>query len=76
MTGILDDDRGVPVFAGSEVEAALRARIRSLEAEIAELRATGRMTLLEATRKGLREFGTPPPGEGTHPLQSHRDSMG
>lgn len=24
----------------------------------------------------IREFGTPPPGEGTHPLQEHRDSMG
>lgn len=31
---------------------------------------------LEAARRGIARYGTPPPGEGRHPLQSHRDSMG
>ena len=58
-------------------------RIASLAADnerqrttIQELRASGRMTLLEAGRAAIDRYGTPPPGEGRHPLQGHRDSMG
>jgi hypothetical protein len=31
---------------------------------------------LEAARRAIERYGPPPPGEGTHPLQRHRDSMG
>lgn len=31
---------------------------------------------LEAVRRAIARYGAPPPGEGTHPLQGHRDSMG
>jgi flagellar biosynthesis/type III secretory pathway protein FliH len=31
---------------------------------------------LAVARRVIREVGPPPPGDGTHPLQGHRDSMG
>jgi hypothetical protein len=31
---------------------------------------------LETARRVIDRIGPPPPGEGTHPLQRHRDSMG
>jgi hypothetical protein len=55
---------------------AMQDRAQRAEGLVRELRASGRETLLETTRRGLREYGAPPPGEGTHPLQGHRDSMG
>lgn len=30
----------------------------------------------QAYDRAIRAYGTPPEGEGTHPLQRHRDSMG
>lgn len=31
---------------------------------------------LRIARRVIDRYGPPPPGEGTHPLQRHRDSMG
>jgi len=65
----------IPAKDSAEV-IRLRRENRELKEKVAELKRNGAKSTLEVTREGLRRFGTPPPGEGTHPLQGHRDSMG
>lgn len=64
-------------------KTAMRHLREALEAAFDEMPEKVRTVVDKRTRNEderigqlYRQYGPPPPGEGTHPLQGHRDSMG
>lgn len=79
LAGVLRDAERAGDVLRADLAATILQRERQvgdLEAQVRELRANGAKTDLQAARRAIARYGAPPPGEGTHPLQGHRDSMG